>query len=611
MTNIDAYIEELNAEVELRRSDYPLPVMAFTSYVMDEIAEKTNVNEHFVVHCDVKDRGNKVQGEIHGYGISENGEVLTLYYSDYAQDQEIMEKPSLLKEDFKNATNRMQGFYNKAIRGLHMDVEENTDVYEVAKYIYDNQKDIMSVRLCFLSNRPINEYDLDKIRINGKSVYSDIWDIKKIYANLHSGIDRVEINLDFENEYHNFQLPYIEMNSRTYEYKCISTMFPAKLLRDLYDKHNTDLLAGNVRYFLKYKGQRTSNANIGIRETLEKENEMFLAYNNGITAIASDIETVPFGNETQVDKDTADVRNDYISTGIIKKLVDFRIVNGGQTTACIYDTKQKNKNINLLGVYVMVKILVVKNTKNDLVQNIIKYTNSQSKIKASDFSSSNKFNVAFEDLSRNIVVPNKDNKALYWFYERITGQYDQEKGKLNTKLEKSYFESCHPKQMKFNKEDLAKVWKSWELKPHDAVKGATTTYLIFMEEQEKRGFLPDESFYKNTISLLILYRFLLSRPEAKTYGSGKAPVAAYALAYLSMFSNGRLDLNKIWENQDISDDMRTFLNKLSERIWERLNFHAESASKTVLSISKRQDIFDSIKNYDFGLKTDIIKSDLK
>ena len=608
--NINAYIEELNAEVELRRDEYSLPVMAFTAYITDEIASLTNVNEHFVVHCEKRDKAGKVQGEIHGYGISENEEVLTLYYSIY--ETSSMSNSSLIKRDFEKAINHLQGFYNKAIRGAHMDVDENTDEYEAFKYIYDHQREIMVVRLCVLSNCPMNDYKLDDIRIGGKNVVHDIWDIKKIYANFHSGSDHVAIDLDFEEEFSNYQLPYIEMNSGTYNYKCISTMFPAKLLYRLYERYNTDLLAGNVRYFLKYKGKREANANIGIRQTLKTKNEMFLAYNNGITAIANGIETTNFGNDTTIDKGEGGTSiDDYISTGIIRKLLDFRIVNGGQTTACIFDTKKNDKQVNLLGVYVMVKVIIIKDTTDhDFIEKVIRCTNTQTKIKISDFSSGNSFNRKLEDLSRSVMVPNESNKPLYWFFERIRGQYDQERQKRTTKIERALFDDYYPTSKRFSKELLAKVWTSWEQVPHEAVKGEATTYSFFMDPKVEKGFIPDEQYYKKSIVLIIIYNFILTRPESRTYGSGKAPVAAYALAYLSMFTNGNLDFDKIWRRQTLSPEMKTFLNKLSESIWTLLSQGAETVGKSILVYSKRKDAFSPIRDKDFGFRRDDIKDDL-
>ena len=610
MNNIDAYIDELNAEVELRRDEYPLPVMAFTAYIMDEIAPMTNVNEHDTIHCLKRDKSERIQGEIHGYGISENEEVLYLYYSLYSSGAGTSAS-SLQRKDFDTAINRLQGFYNLAIRGAHLDVDQQSDEYEVFKFIYDHQRGIMAVRLCVLSNSSIGDYSIRDIRIDGKNVEHDIWDIKKIYANLHSGMDHVAIDIDFEEDYSNIKLPYIEMNSDNFNYKCILTMFPAKLLYKLYHKYNTDLLAGNVRYFLKYKGKKDSNANIGIRQTLKDENErqMFLAYNNGITAIARDVETDNFDRDTKVEDD-GDSANDYISAGTIRKLLDFRIVNGGQTTACIFDTKRNDRQINYLGVYVTVKIIVLRDSNKDLIQKVIRYTNSQSRIKPSDFSSGNRFNIALEALSRNITVPNEENRPSYWFYERIRGQYDIEKTKGSTKIERDYFTSCNSPKMRFNKETLAKAWVSWNQEPHEAVKGAATTYSYFMKPIEDSGYIPDEQYYKKSIVLLIIYNFILSRPETRTYGNGKAPIAAYVMAYLSMFTNNNLDFEKIWKRQDLSPEMKTFLNKLCEGIWNKFSTCAAVNSQTILSYSKRKDAFDSIRSEDLGCRIEDIKDDL-
>jgi len=68
----------------------------------------------------------------------------------------------------------------------------------------------------------------------------------------------------------------------------------------------------------------------------------------------------------------------------------------------------------------------------------------------------------------------------------------------------------------------------------------------------ERGFVPDEDYYKKTIALLIIYRYLLSRPDNKQYANGKASVIAYAMAIMSSQSFGRFDLLKVWKNQGIS-----------------------------------------------------------
>ena len=221
MDKIDNYLTDLNSEVqELMNEEKLLPVPAFTQYVTDGIAEKTGVDEHYAVHCQVTDKANRVLGEIHGYGISSNMEVLTLYYSVY--DPTLKEPTPITANDFDRGINRMQGFYDLCIRGTHIGMNEDLPEYEVLKFVYDNLSSIVTVRLCLLSNFLINKYKIKRIRIDGKSVMADVWDINKICANLNSESDHVSIDIDFVNEdrYKTYQLPYIEMNSERYGYKC-------------------------------------------------------------------------------------------------------------------------------------------------------------------------------------------------------------------------------------------------------------------------------------------------------------------------------------------------------------------------------------------------------
>lgn len=609
MNNIDNYLQELNEEVEQLRDGKNLPVMAFTQYMIDSIAEMTNVDEHNATYCVIKDALGRVQGEIFGYGLSANEEVLTLYYSVF--DPTMKTASSMTGTDFQQATNRMQGFYNQSIRACHLDMNENSPEYEVCKFIYDHLSGIMTVRLCLLSNYQIKDFIVKKYRIDGKVVTTDIWDINKICANLSSGNDHVAINIDFKNDesYKMYNLPYIEMNSERCRYKCFSTMFPAKLLYKLYEVHNTDLLMNNVRFFLGFKSG-AKDTNTGMRKTLREENEMFLAYNNGITAIASGIEVDSNNDATQVEKDT-DSSNDYISTGIINKITDFQIVNGGQTTASIFTAKKKDpKEIKLQGVYVMVKLIVIGEEEKDKISEISKFTNTQNKVKFADYSSNSKFNTEMERLSRKTIIPNPNNDPIYWFYERIRGQYKIELANISSKATQDSFKKMYPKEKRFDKEILAKLWMSWNEEPQNAVKGASTTYAAYLKTIDDGKYAPDTTYYKNSIALLIIYQFLMSRKETKDYGNAKAPVVAYTMAYLNYITMGRLDLIKIWNRQDLSDECKYFLNKLSEQIKKELDQAAQNATTSVLSISKNSSIYPLLKNKDLGCDVNSIAGDM-
>ena len=607
MYNIDSYRSDLNKEVAEKASlEKMVPVPAFTEYITEAISEKTNVDERRTVHCEIKDMLNRVKGEIYGYGLSPNKEVLTLYYSIY--EPTFADRDSLTDTQFQTAMNRLQGFYEACIKGTHIGMDEDLSEYAVLKYIYDNLSTILTVRLCLLSNYFIKDYKIKRMRIDDKNVIMDVWDIEKICANLSSESDHVSIDIDFEGEprYSMYSLPYIEMNSERYGYKCLATMFPAKLLYKLYEDYNTALLMNNVRFFLGFS-QKKEDTNNGMRKTLKERNEMFLAYNNGITAIASGIDVDSNKDETKLENEVGS-SNDFISTGIIRKIKDFQIVNGGQTTASIFTAKKNDKKeVNLLGVYVMVKLIVIDERKKDEITNISKYSNSQNKVKYADFSSNNRFNTEMERLSRSILIPNITNDPIYWFYERVRGQYKIELNKRTNKAAQDSFRRMYHNDRRFDKEIVAKLWMSWYEQPHEAVKGSSTTYASFLEIIDKGKFAPDESYYKQTIALLIIYKYLLKHGRDAEYSNAKAPAAAYSLAYLNYITFGNLDLMSIWQHQELPDELKAFLDYLSDRIKEQLEFYAEAARKNVLGISKTAPIYPNIKKQNLGCDIESIR----
>ena len=106
-------------------------------------------------------------------------------------------------------------------------------------------------------------------------------------------------------------------------YTSYFTVFPGELLFKIYDQYNARLLEKNVRAFLQARG----GVNKKIKTTILEQPEMFLAYNNGISATAESV---------TIEKENND-------TCIITGLKDFQIVNGGQTTASIFNACIKNK----------------------------------------------------------------------------------------------------------------------------------------------------------------------------------------------------------------------------------------------------------------------------
>lgn len=605
------FLKQMNTEVMQMMDECPTPEVAFTKYIVNRIYTFFDTDDPQFCYARFTKANGDVSGEIHGYALSRNGEVLTLFYS--LTDSNSNEVSSFLKKDTDRALRRMQGFYVEAVS--RYDFEENEhlagkdETYDAARAIYEVARDVQSVVLCVLSNGNIGKCEIDKIRIPNVHVEPLVWDLKKLFGNLRSGKDHDEINIDFAEDY-KYMIPYIKMESEAFQYQCILAMFPAKLLYRLYEKYNTKLLLSNVRYYLGTKKTKKNSTNAGMIETLEKENQMFLAYNNGITALATGFEDRSQDGSEKIDisdSEETSEQKEYVSMGILKSLQDFRIVNGGQTTATLFEARNPRSShrqrVSYEGVYVQVKILVFNNDVERLASDITRYSNTQNPIKPSDFSVSCPFNKTMEDLSRHILIPNSRGDVQYWFFERLRGQFDVERGKCKSKAEQQLFDGKYPKECRFSKEDVARVRISWMGQPHDAVKGIGTTYEMMMKTLDDGRFIPDENFYHETVALLIIYRMLYNGDGSQDYkqfirtmGNAKATVVAYTMAFLKEQTFGNLNLYLIWQRQRVSSSLWTYLKVTAARIYQELAAVRDSTGKTILSYGKTKEAWMHVRS---------------
>lgn len=168
-------------------------------------------------------------------------------------------------------------------------------------------------------------------------------------------------------------------NIKTDKWKSFVTAIPAKKLYQLYKTHKTRLFSANVRDYL---GSRKSDANInnGIKLTAETTPENFWVFNNGITVLTHSYKE----QETKG-------RRQLIIRGV-------SIVNGAQTTGAI-GSLSKTPSPNVL-----VPARFVETSDSELIYSIIQYNNSQNKVTASDFRSTDRIQKRLrEEVS---VIPN-------------------------------------------------------------------------------------------------------------------------------------------------------------------------------------------------------------
>lgn len=359
-------------------------------------------------------------------------------------------------------------------------------------------------------------------------------------------------------------------------YLCV---FPATIIAGLYKEFSARLLEKNVRSFL----QLTNSTNKGIRETIRTSPEKFVAYNNGLTITATSAEIIGDSGYTQ-----------------IKSLTNFQIVNGGQTTATIYFSQKDGYDIG--NVKVMAKINVAKRTTDDdleeLISNISKYSNAQSRVSPVDLRSRNSQLVKIKALSESIVTPS----GLRWFFERAKGEYStmlRIAGRNKERYKKDF-----PNERRFSKEQLAKYYCAWGEQPYMVKKGGEKVFRYFIEEISGEGGTKktkeiNRVFYEELISKIILFKEL-----ENIYGQGKnsmgqlrSAVVPYTLSVLYKFTDGNkkgqlFNLQKIWVHESLEDDIALFLNDLLLLMNELIKQY--SRSEDFGEYSKKMELWQSI-----------------
>ena len=86
-------------------------------------------------------------------------------------------------------------------------------------------------------------------------------------------------------------LPVLPASVGSGDYDGYLAVIPGEVLAEIYVRHGSRLLEGNVRTFLG----RSGKVNKGIAATVAKEPAKFFAYNNGIAATASEVTTIRRG----------------------------------------------------------------------------------------------------------------------------------------------------------------------------------------------------------------------------------------------------------------------------------------------------------------------------
>ena len=593
------WIEDLRVAAEANQSD---PHSEFVLDAVDRLSEAEEVENVEVGYFEGLGRRN-AKMMIDGYAFDAVDKSCVLLLSDYSNN-ELAE--TLTLTDINRLYNNMRVLVEAALDGYIIDnkFEESSSGYmfaNEAKRHFANGE-ISKFRFYILTDKKLSDKikNLKKDPIVGKQVDLNAWDISRFYNLYASTQGKEEIEID-SSIVDGGGIPYVGATNED-DYSAYLAVVPGRFLADIYLEYGSRLLEGNVRSFLSNRGK----VNKAIRGTILQEPTMFFAYNNGIAATATEIETKQENGRH-----------------LITRIKDMQIINGGQTTASIANAVLQDK-ADLAEIYVPMKLSVVNHDKaKEMIPTISRSANSQNKVDEADFFSNHPYHIRLEEYSRRVLAPPVDGNQYQtaWFYERARGQYVQEQMKL-TRGDRKKFQLKNPKTQLLRKVDVAKFMNSYEQRPHIVSRGAQFNMRNFAEmigkqwDPSTQNTSFNEYYWKKLIALAILFKQtekIVSGQdwyqEIKAY---RANIVTYSIAIIMHqvekdHPGKTLDFLKIWNNQSLSSELEAQIIKTTREVFDFIT-RDDRTTLNVTEWCKKEDCWKRAQNYNFTLLGSFVES---
>lgn len=497
--------------------------------------------------------------QVDGYAIDlEKGE-LHLAVCDFRPERELQ---SLNADGLKALFSSVQRFCELAAQPEFIrSIEESSPAFEVAWQIHQHRALVRRIRCVVFSNARLGtrKKSVESAIVLGTEITLNVIDFAR-YCDINTsqgGMEPIELDLE---ELNGAPLPCLEAHLGDNGCRSYLVVMPGELLARIYGLYGARLMEQNVRTFLQAK----TKVNQGILRTIQEEPSMFFAYNNGITATATEVTLKP-------------------GTGAIRAIRDLQIVNGGQTTASLLNAKDRNR-ADLRQVFVQMKLsLIDEEHVERVIPAISRYANTQNKVSEADFFSNHPFHIEMQKISRRLNAPAIAGAlaGTKWFYERARGQYRNEQALRGTS-EKRRFEAEFPKSQVIQKTELAKYRTSFMALPHVVSQGAQKCFLNFAQDvgrqwdADKARF--NDDWFRNMVAEVIVFRWLDGAiGNADWYRSDrgyKANIVTYTIAvlvhHLKEKHQVQVDFGEVWRQQTPPQALQQALLQLAPQVAAKL-----------------------------------------
>ena len=487
-------------------------------------------------------------------------------------------------------------YFENCLKGFFINAEQANPAVQLARDIRANVGFIYKVHLFIVStdrlSKSVKKLELSDYTFGGQTfkIDLDVLDIEGIYRSKLAGFTKEDVIINCK-DFGVDGIPCIKANIETDQYESYLAIVPGTFLAEIYKKHNASLLEANVRSFLKFNG----GVNKGIRGTILNEKSRFFTYNNGISTTAKSITTI----------------NHPEKGLLITSFTDLQIINGGQTTATLAATNIKY-NADLSGIFVQMKLTILKDDDPELIRNIATYANSQNKVKTADLNSSHPFYVRMEDYSRRVYAPLESGQIVQqlWFFERARGQYEQPMMQM-TKKQQADYKLVRPKDKKFTLTDLAKYLNSAAMLPHYVSWGGEVNAAHFhnrmLKQWDKDNSCYSELFYKELIGKKILFSYIEKcvswqewYQERRAY---RPQIVAYTFSKLVYEANRlkkNINFRQIWDNQKVSDAFENDVAKIAKIVFDAI-YDENRTTANIETYCKREECWTIISKKEYVL----------
>jgi hypothetical protein len=518
---------EVNDEAEGRKhSDRPFQAEVYLELMLERYLPSRGLPDaQFGSHSGM--RGNS-KASIGGAVVSDDGKRLILFNTDYRSATEIwpIDRPTLISL----ATHTVR--FLKDAMGKTSSGPLSQNASALADMLRSTFDAIETVTVVLFTDGLFNGKDIPIADIFGRKASCEVFDIRSL-ARLSDRSVR-DVSVSFRDR-DGKPLKFLPRSHPDPSYECSLLIVSGEFLAKLYEDFDVALLEYNVRAFLG----SSNKVNAGIRRTLKKDQERFLAYNNGISATARDVDLSEDGQA-------------------IDFVYGLQIVNGGQTIAALHHAMFA-EGTDISRTEVAMKLTVVREADEpSFVGEISSYANTQSIVQIADFSANRPFHIEIERLSRSVWIPGE--RGL-WFYERTRGQYNVARSREGSSAAaKRRFKTRCPPARKFSKTDVAKYINAWAGLPHLVSNGAQYNYKSWLEEVERTEWSPTEEWYRDTIAKAIVFKAAQKAVRDGNFPGYRAQIVNYLVALVGDRLGSQIDLKFIWQRQAVSAEFQNLLS---------------------------------------------------